>query len=160
MQQFGVITKTRTLMDGVCEVRLHHCLEVVQATHNRLVVLCMLPVCPILIGVEGLGGLCQGIMGLHIFGCWSHAKHIQVVVNRLPLLKFDPTIWVLGQPGPQVVLEFTFIGEFKRLLEGHDLMVDCHGVWGEEGSIVDIEDKRDGPLDEETRVDLGLSESS
>ena len=147
-------------MDGVCEIWLAHCLEVVQASHNCPVVPSVLPVCPILISVEDLGGFCWGIMGLHIFGCRSHAKHIQAVVDHLLLLKFDPTIWVLGQPGPQVVLEFTFISEFKRLLEGCDLMVDCRGVWGKEGGIIDVENREDGPLDEETWVDLGLSESS
>ena len=128
MQQFGVITKTRALMDGVCEIWSGHCLEIVEASNSHLVVPHILPVCPIFIAMEYLGGFCWGIMGLHILGCRSHAKHLQTVVDHLLLLKFDLTVWVLGQPCPQVVLEFTFIGEFKRLLEGRDLTVDCHGV--------------------------------
>ena len=39
-------------------------------------------------------------------------------------------------------------------------MVHSPGIWGKESGVINIEDKKDGPLDEETRVNLGLSESS
>ena len=154
------MAEMHALMDGVRGIWFGHCLEVIETSNNRLVVPRVLPVCPILIGMEYLGGFCRGIMGLHSFGCRTHSKHLQTVVNHFLLLEFDSTVWVLGEPSPQVVLEVTFIGEFKRLVEGHDLMVDCHGVGGKEGSSINVEDKKDSALDKEAGVNFGLSEAS
>ena len=95
-------------------------------------------------------------MGLDVLRGRAHAQHVKAVVDRLLLLKFDATICMLRQVGPQVVLKFAFIGEFERLLEQINLMVDCRRIWGKQSSIVDIENKDDCSLDKKARVYLGL----
>ena len=69
------------------------------------------------------------------------------------------TIWMLGESCPQAVLQVTFIGEVKRLLEGHDLTVDCRGVGRKVGGIVDVEDEKDSPLNKKAGVHFGMAES-
>ena len=98
-------------------------------------------------------------MGFYIFGCRPHAKQLQTVINCLLLLELNTTTRMLGESCPQVVLQVTFIGEVKRLLEGHDLMVDCHGVGRKEGGIIDVEDEKDSPLNKKAGVHFGLAES-
>ena len=150
MKQFGVITKTRALVNRVCKIWSGHCLQVVP---------CVLPVCPIFLGMKNLRRFCRSIMGFYIFGCRIYVKQLQTIINCLLLLELNMTIRMLGESCPQVVFQVTLIGEVKRLPEGHDLTVDCRGVGRKDGSIVDVEDEKDSPLNKKAGVHLGLAES-
>ena len=95
----------------------------------------------------------------YIFGCRIPAKQLQTFINCLLLLELDMTIRMLGESCSQVVLQVTFIGEVKRLLEGHDLTVDCRGVGRKEGGIIYVDDEKDSPLNKKAGVHFGLVES-
>ena len=98
-------------------------------------------------------------MGFDISGCRAHAKQLQTIVNCLLLLELNTAIGVFGESGLKLILEVAFISEVERLLEGHDLMVDCCGVGRKESGIIDVEDEKDGSLDKKAGVHFGLVES-